>query len=186
MRRPLVPVVLATVAAAIATFAAVAAAQGRDNTVDPGMTKAQVISHLGPPASMKTADTVTYLFYANSCAKTCGMQDVVMLSHDKVFDAIFRDPKRKYTGQSSSPNMVSASEAKKEGESRKTSTPAPGAAPAAPPAMKVRADSGKAVVLPAIVPKPLPVAAPVDTTKKTDTMPVTKKMDTTATKPPRE
>ena len=183
MRRQLVPVALA---AAVATVAFAARAQGRDNTVDPGMTKAQVIEHLGTPASIKTADTVTYLFYANSCGKTCGMQDVVMLSHDKVFDAIFRDPKRHYTGQSSSPNMVSAADAKKQGETRKGSG---GSAP--PPAPKVKADTGHATVMPAIVPKPLPVAAPLDSTKKADTTmkkdtTAMKKADTTAAKPPKE
>jgi hypothetical protein len=183
MRRPLVPVTLAAVA-----FVALAAhAQGRDNSIDPGMTKAQVIEHLGSPASVKTADTVTYLFYANSCGKTCGMQDVVMLSHDKVFDAIFRDPKRHYTGQSSSPNMVSAAEAKKQGESRKSS--GDNTAPPPPPPKKAHADTGHATVMPAIVPKPLPVAAPLDTTKaaapmKADT--AAKKSDTTAAKPPKE
>jgi len=185
MRRPLVPVALAAVA-----FVALAArAQGRDNSIDPGMTKAQVIEHLGTPASVKTADTVTYLFYANSCGKTCGMQDVVMLSHDKVFDAIFRDPKRHYTGQSSSPNMVSAAEAKKQGESRKGS--ASSAAPPSAPAPKSRPDTGHATVMPAIVPKPQPVAAPLDSTKKADTAKkadtsAAKKADTTAAKPPRE
>ena len=185
MRRPLVPVALA---AAVALVAFAARAQGRDNSIDPGMTKAQVIEHLGTPASIKTADTVTYLFYANSCGKTCGMQDVVMLSHDKVFDAIFRDPKRHYTGQSSSPNMVSAAEAKKQGAARQgsgQSTPAPAPAP------KVRADTGHATVMPAIVPKPLPVAAPLDSTKKADTTmkkdtTAMKKADTTAAKPPKE
>jgi len=181
MRRPLVPVVLA-VAAAILSVAA--SAQGRDNTIDPGMSKAQVIEHLGPPASAKSTDTVTYLFYANSCGKTCGMQDVVMLSHDKVFDAIFRDPKRHYTGQSSSPNMVTAAEAKKEGAARKG-----GAEPTAAP--KPPTDSARATVMPAIVPKPLPVAAPADSAKKADTakkdtIPMTKKFDSTAAKPPRE
>jgi len=60
MRRPLVPVALA----AVALVALAARAQGHDNSIDPGMTKAQVIEHLGSPASVKTADTVTYLFTA--------------------------------------------------------------------------------------------------------------------------
>jgi outer membrane protein assembly factor BamE (lipoprotein component of BamABCDE complex) len=184
MRRPLVPVALA----AVALVALAARAQGHDNSIDPGMTKAQVIEHLGSPASVKTADTVTYLFYANSCAKTCGMQDVVMLAHDKVFDAIFRDPKRHYTGQSSSPNMVSAAEAKKQGEARKESGAS--AAPTPPPPPKARPDTGHATVMPAIVPKPLPVTTPLDSTKKPDAMKTdtsaAKKSDTTAAKPPRE
>lgn len=184
MRRPIVPAVLATAAAALITLAA--AAQGRDYTIDPGMTKAQVIEHLGQPQSVKNTDTLTFMYYTNGCEKTCGMHDLVTLANGKVVDAIFRDPKRKYTGQSSSPNMVSAAAAKKEGQSRKGGSAAPPPAPMAAPAPR---DTGHATVMPAIVPKPQPVPAPMDSAaaKKADsTPPPAKKADTTATKPPRE
>jgi hypothetical protein len=170
MRRPLV--LAAILAAAVAVHPA--HAQARDNTIDPGMTKAQVIEHLGTPASVKTADTLTYMFYANGCEKTCGMQDLVVLSRDKVIDAIFRDPRRKYTGESSSPNMVTAAEARKEGAARKS-----GAAPTAAPKADSTPPTGGAMVLPTIKPPPAPVAPPA---AKSDTAP--KKSDTAAAKPP--
>ena len=54
----------------------------------------------------------------------------------------------------------------------------------------MRYDTGHATVMPAIVPKPLPVAAPLDSTKKPDAMKAdtsaAKKSDTTAAKPPTE
>ena len=156
MRRPLALAVLALAAASHS-----AAAQARDNTIDPGMSKAQVIEHLGQPNSVKTTDTLMFVYYVNGCEKTCGMHDLVILSRDKVVDAIFRDPKRHYTGQSSSPDMVTAAEAIKTGKERKTGTPA--AAPAAPK-MDTTKKTGAAMVLPTIVPPaaPLPVPAKPD------------------------
>lgn len=166
MRRPLLLALLFAVAAA----ARPAGAQGRDNTIDPGMTKAQVIEHLGQPQSVKTSDTLTFLFYQNGCEKTCGMHDLVTLANGKVVDAIFRDPKRKYTGQSTSPDMVSASQAIKEGQSRKGS---------APPSPRPKADTvSTAKVLPAIVPPPAPVPPPA----KVDSM--GHKFDSAVAKPP--
>ncbi|HUO52629.1 MAG TPA: hypothetical protein VMT93_08925 [Gemmatimonadaceae bacterium] len=160
-------------AAAVAVLAArPARAQGRDNTIDPGMSKAQVIEHLGQPVSVKTSDTLTFMFYANGCEKTCGMQDIVTLSRDKVVDAIFRDPKRHYTGESSSPNMVTAAEAIKQGKERKAGAP-PAAAPAPAPAPK--ADTG-AKVLPSITPPPAPLPPKGDSVKP--------KADSAAAKPP--
>jgi len=166
------PLVLLALAAGI-VFVRPAHAQTRDNTIDPGMTKAQVIEHLGPPSSVKTTDSMTYLMYPNNC-KSCGMQDVVFLAKDQVVDAIFRDPKRHYTGKSSSPAAIPAAEAIKTGQQRAGQNP-PSAAKPAP------ADTGKAAVLPTIVPKPQPVA-PADSAKKADTGAPPK--DTTGGKPP--
>jgi hypothetical protein len=89
-------------------------AQG-ENTISPGMTRAQVESALGSPATMRTVSEFSYLFYANSCGRSCGMNDLVILRRDSVVDAIFRSPNRHYTGQSSSPQetrpLVSARKA---------------------------------------------------------------------------
>lgn len=189
MRRPLV---LAALCAFAATPALSAGAQTKDNVIDPGMSKTQVIEHLGQPQSLKTSDTTLYMYYRNGCEKTCGMNDVVVLVHDKVVDAIFRDPNRKYTGESSSPTQISAAEARKTGAAMaKGGT----AAPKAPPA------SGKAEVMPAPKPIPAPPAAPAAVVApgsapplgdsagpapmKKDTMPKPK-ADTTAPKPPAE
>ena len=78
-------------------------AQSTDATIDPGMTKAQVIEHLGKPATVRTFQGTTYLLYSNSCGKSCGMQDLVILDGDAVVDAVFRSPHRHYSGTSSSP-----------------------------------------------------------------------------------
>jgi hypothetical protein len=78
-------------------------AQQADHTVSPGMTRAEVVAALGAPTTQRTAAEYTYMFYPNSCGRACGMNDLVILKHDSVSDAIFRSPTRHYTGVSSSP-----------------------------------------------------------------------------------
>ena len=85
----------------LALPAALCAQQG--GTVSPGMSRAQVESALGAPATARTVSEYTYLFYKNDCGKACGINDLVILRSDSVVDAIFRAPERHYTGQSSSP-----------------------------------------------------------------------------------
>jgi hypothetical protein len=75
-------------------------------TIDPGMTRAQVIERLGKPATVRTYQGSTYLLYSNKCGKKCGMQDLVILDHDVVVDAVFRSPDRHYSGSSSSPEAT--------------------------------------------------------------------------------
>lgn len=81
-------------------------------TIDPGMTHAQVVAKLGEPLSSRSFEGHTYLLYRNGCEKTCGMNDLVVLDSGKVVDAIFRSPARKYSGTSSSPKMITRTEAK--------------------------------------------------------------------------
>lgn len=88
---------------ALLLVSASASAQSTEGTIDPGMTKAQVIERLGKPATVRTFQGTTYLLYSNSCGKSCGMQDLVVLDGDAVVDAVFRSPNRHYTGTSSSP-----------------------------------------------------------------------------------
>jgi hypothetical protein len=78
-------------------------------TIDSGMDKDAVIKRLGPPLSIRTYGSHTYLSYANGCEKNCGMTDIVTLDSGKVVDAIFRSPERRYAGKSSSPQMIPAS-----------------------------------------------------------------------------
>ena len=78
----------------------------RDASIEPGMSRAQVEERLGPPKVVRAAGATTFLFYANGCLKRCGMDDLVVLEHDEVTDAIFRSPTHRYTGQSSSPLAV--------------------------------------------------------------------------------
>lgn len=91
---------------AVAASAAPARGQVREGTIDPGMTRAQVEERLGPPKVVRTSGAATYLFYANGCARACGMDDLVVLEQDAVTDAVFRSPSHHYTGQSSSPAAV--------------------------------------------------------------------------------
>jgi hypothetical protein len=86
-------------------------AQSAAKVVSPGMSRAQVVAALGEPATVRSVAEFTYLFYHNACAKTCGMNDLVVLRADSVVDAIFRSPGRKYTGTSSSPAPISAQQA---------------------------------------------------------------------------
>jgi outer membrane protein assembly factor BamE (lipoprotein component of BamABCDE complex) len=94
----------------LAALAFVAAAGGANaqSSIDPGMTRAQVISRLGKPSSEHSAGTSTYLYYANGEEKKVGMNDIVILEDGKVVDAVFRSPNRKYSGKSSSPAPVPA------------------------------------------------------------------------------
>lgn len=82
-------------------------------SIDPGMTRDQVVAKLGEPLSSRSYDGFTYLLYRNGCEKTCGMNDLVVLDSGKVIDAVFRSRDRHYTGTSSSPHMIPAPEARK-------------------------------------------------------------------------
>jgi hypothetical protein len=91
---------------ALSFAAATAHAQSGAGTIDPGMSRAQVIERLGKPATVRTYQGSTYLMYSNKCGRKCGMQDIVILDHDVVVDAVFRSPDRHYTGTSSSPEAT--------------------------------------------------------------------------------
>jgi hypothetical protein len=82
-------------------------------TIEPGMTRAQVVATLGEPLSARTYQGHTYLLYKNGCERKCGMNDLVVLDSDKVIDAVFRARARRYSGTSSSPRMIPASDAKR-------------------------------------------------------------------------
>lgn len=93
--------------------ASLAAAQTpASHAIDPGTNLAQVTQRLGRPAVTSAAGDYTYLFYANSCGRRCGMNDLVILKKNAVVDAIFRSPERKYTGTSSSPTSIPPDRAK--------------------------------------------------------------------------
>jgi hypothetical protein len=112
----------------IALCAAVSAAQSTTTTIDPGMTREQVVAKLGEPLSAHSFRSFTYLFYKSGCERTCGMNDLVVLDSGKVVDAVFRSPTRKYSGTSSSPRAIPAAVAAKRGS--------PSAAGSAPPPPK--------------------------------------------------
>jgi hypothetical protein len=77
-------------------------------SIDPGMSEAKVVEHLGAPDASRIAGDFKYLFYHNNCIKQCGMDDVVILQKDSVVDAMFRSVERTYSGKSSSPRAIPA------------------------------------------------------------------------------
>ena len=148
-------------------------------TIDPGMSRAQVVAKLGEPMSTRSYEGHTYLLYKNGCERSCGMSDLVVLDSDKVVDAIFRSRARKYSGTSSSPRMISVAEARRGPE--KTEPAMKVAEPAKPeamekpaadkPAAKPTASQPKAAPAKAAMPeviRPAPAKKP-DDAKKPDT-----------------
>jgi hypothetical protein len=93
--------------AALCALAVPLAAQA-PKSIDPGMSQAKVVERLGDPDASRTSGDFKYLFYHNSCIRTCGMDDVVILQKDSVVDAMFRSTDRSYTGKSSSPRAIPA------------------------------------------------------------------------------
>jgi hypothetical protein len=113
---------------ALSFVAATAQAQSGAGTIDPGMTRAQVIERLGKPATVRTYQGSTYLMYSNKCGKKCGMQDLVILEHDSVVDAVLRSPDRHYTGTSSSPEATAPNSRTQRNQSLAVPDAQPGAA----------------------------------------------------------
>ncbi len=74
-----------------------------DNAVRPGMTEADVRARWGEPLAVRTVNDWTYLFYDNQREHRVGFEDVVLLQHGQVMDAIVRSPDHVYAGVSSSP-----------------------------------------------------------------------------------
>lgn len=106
-------------------------------SIDPGMTKSQVLERLGAPAAERSSGAYTYLFYQNGREFTVGMSDLVILQNNAVVDAIFRSTAREYTGRSSSPEGVMPANSAASGERlampvSNTSQPA-APVPASPP-----------------------------------------------------
>jgi len=139
MRRLLILALLCAPAACLS--------QQKDKTVSPGMSEAQVVDALGQPAIKRNVGQRTYMFYANSCGRSCGMNDLVILSRDSVVDAIFRSPDRHYTGTSSSPESVSPRAASK-------STPSKAPMRMKPPAKPADASPSIPVASPTMKPAP--------------------------------
>jgi len=72
-------------------------------TVDPGMTRDQVIAIWGEPLVERGSDDWLYLYFRNGCEISCGTDDVVLLQDGQVVDAIVRGQGHTYSGVSSSP-----------------------------------------------------------------------------------
>jgi hypothetical protein len=145
------------IAIALLCVPAACLSQQRGGTVSPGMTEAQVVAVLGKPATLRQVGGNTYMFYANSCGRSCGMNDLVILSGDSVVDAIFRSPERHYTGTSSSPAPVPAAEAAKKSHSAPTRLKPPAKPSDATPSIPLNQPTLKpAPATPAPTKKPTP------------------------------
>ena len=151
---------------ALLSLSASLGAQGATKTIAPGMSRAKVIATLGVPATERSVAEFTYLFYENSCAKRCGMNDLVVLHADSVVDAIFRSPSRRYTGKSSSPAPISSQDA-----ARATPSPATAGAPApsSGPAGRMKPPATPNDATPSIPLKPPAVRPPASTPPTTRT-----------------
>lgn len=165
---------LLSIALLVAAAAGTAGAQGA--SIDPGMSREQVIAKLGRPVSEHSSGARTYLYYANGDEKKYGMHDFVALEDGKVIDAVFRSNARKYNGKSSSPAPVPVEAAIAKGHGGHMPTrhePAEKAAPqpkAVPPATRLheplkgtdtkkiapptKSDTGKKKAAPAPTKKP--------------------------------
>ena len=133
-----------------AATAAPLGAQAAAATIDPGMTREQVVARLGTPVAERHSGSRTYLYYRNGCESRCGMQDLVMLDGDAVVDAIFRGPRR-YTGESSSPAQVGPTGASRIRSAEASPAVDPAAATTLPPIAKRKPRAHRAA----------PLAAPI-------------------------
>jgi SmpA / OmlA family len=69
-------------------------------SVAPGMTRQQVVDGLGRPASERHFGAHDYLLFDAGCSRKCG-DDLVILDHDQVVDAVIRSAGHTYTGTDS-------------------------------------------------------------------------------------
>ncbi len=70
-------------------------------TIGPGMTREEVIVHLGSPLAERQEGAHTYFFYDAGCQQQpCGSNDVVIFDNGSVTDALFRSGLRTYAGTS--------------------------------------------------------------------------------------
>jgi hypothetical protein len=91
---------------ALLVVAVAGSALAQEASIDPGMSREQVVARLGKPVSEHSSGARTYLYYANGDEKKYGMHDLVALENGKVVDAVFRASSHKYSGKSSSPAPV--------------------------------------------------------------------------------
>lgn len=75
-------------------------------TIGPGFTERQVQQVLGPPLYRSEYGEHTFYFYDNAREKDVGFLDFVIFRAGRVVDAVFRHPRHRYAGNSSSPAGV--------------------------------------------------------------------------------
>jgi hypothetical protein len=139
---------------ALLAIAVAGSARAQVASIDPGMSREQVIARLGKPISEHSSGDHTYLYYSNGDEKKYGMHDLVALENGKVVDAVFRASTRKFSGKSSSPAPVPVEAAIAKGHGRVPPKPAPVEKKPAPPVTKAQ--------------PPAPTKAPPPTPKKAE------------------
>ncbi|MFQ5704253.1 MAG: hypothetical protein ACE5HT_09545 [Gemmatimonadales bacterium] len=72
-------------------------------TINPGMSREEVIATWGEPVVERSNGNWSYLYFRNGCENACGTFDVVFLDGNQVVDAIVRGEGHTYSGVSSSP-----------------------------------------------------------------------------------
>lgn len=167
-------IALLFVAASSQAQAGGAGSTGASGTIDPGMTRAQVVARLGKPATVRTYQGTTYLLYPNKCGKACGMQDLVILDHDVVVDAVFRSPDRHYTGTSSSPEATRPNSRSQRNQPMQM----PAASNAAPDS------SGASTTLPTIQGRSTTTSTPADSAMTSTSHPPADSSATSTSRPP--
>lgn len=75
-------------------------------TISPGMTRDQVLEQFGRPASERHFGAHDYLLFDAGCSRKCG-DDLVILDHDQVVDAVIRSSNRGYTAANQPPTTLS-------------------------------------------------------------------------------
>lgn len=140
-------------------FAGTAGAAGAQATIDPGMSKTQVVDKLGKPVAERTTGSSVFLFYRNGEERKVGMSDIVTLENGVVTDAVFRSSRRRYSGKSTSPSAISAAAARQVG--RTAITPPLKTAAPAEPAMTDPEPKSRPKSLPAAAAQAQDVARPM-------------------------
>ncbi len=74
-------------------------------TISPGMTHDQVVALFGRPASERHFGAHDYLLFDANCQRKCG-DDLVILDHDQVVDAVIRSAGRGYSAANEPPTTL--------------------------------------------------------------------------------
>ena len=85
------------VAAVVAAIIITAPLGAQTASISPGMTRQQVVDILGQPASERHFGAHDYLLFDAGCSRKCG-DDLVILDHETVTDAVIRSAGHTYTG----------------------------------------------------------------------------------------
>jgi hypothetical protein len=133
---------------ALSLFLLAGTASAQTTTIAPGMSREQVTDILGKPASERHFGAHDYLLFDAGCSRKCG-DDLVILDHDRVVDAVIRSAGHTYAGAGEAPATLTGTSTQRPAPPAITAASAADSAhrsgmvfegprpPAAPPAYKV-------------------------------------------------